>query len=179
METRTMEVTLEKAREWYDREGEFRRMALELFDESQLNVQLEEPESLEYNDIAKEMFSDGFFQIKANGDVEYQCFGATGGKYKKPTIAKKKHQLEKLIAINKLANVAKYLNNGWEPNWHDCDEPKYYFSFVADPIYNDPSIDVIYTFKRMDVYFRTEKLARRALDILGEDTIRLAVESNW
>lgn len=81
----------------------------------------------------------------------------------------------KLLAINKLMNVAKYLNCGWEPDWDNEDELKYFINKNRAGIYvsrnncNNFSI----------VYFKTKESAQQAIDILGEETIRFALSTDW
>lgn len=86
-----------------------------------------------------------------------------------------KKQAEKLLAINKLMNVAKYLNGDWKPDWDECKE--YIWSICLDGDY----IDVVYSFKCNSelVYFKTKELARQAIEILGEETIKLALSTDW
>ena len=38
-------------------------------------------------------------------------------------------QLEQIRALNKLMNVAKYLNGDWEPDWHNSRETKWCLFF--------------------------------------------------
>lgn len=72
-------------------------------------------------------------------------------------------------------NVAKYLNGGWQPNWNSC-ERKYRFRILdtgrLDITYND-------SFAESFVYFKSEELARQAIEILGEETIKLTLSTDW
>lgn len=81
--------------------------------------------------------------------------------------------IEKFKAIGKLINVAYYLNNGWKPNWEDQEELKWTLYI------NKNGVEPDYTnCHSACVYFKTRKLARQAIDILGEGTIRLALSTN-
>ena len=83
--------------------------------------------------------------------------------------------LQKLIAINKLMNVAKYLNGDWQPNWSN-DDNKYYIIMNGngllwihcDTFYNSAI-----------VYFKSIELAKQAIEILGEETIKLALCTDY
>lgn len=90
---------------------------------------------LTYNDVIK--------KLKFNTDVNTKC---TSGK-----------QGEKLFAINKLMNVAKYLNDGWKPNWKNNKEYKYYLCMSYD------KIQIEYMCCRYSdiVYFKSEELAQQ------------------
>lgn len=86
-------------------------------------------------------------------------------------------QVEKLLAIIQLMNVAKYLNKDWSPNWEDSYEPKYYIECHQ----TDDELTLEYTCKynHSIVYFRTKELAQQAICILGKETIKLALSTNW
>lgn len=129
---------------------------------------------LTYEDVAKELFEDkDIFYINAVG-----CIGQ--GKVEEeyvldPNNCTSKKQAEKLIAINKLMNVAKYLNEkvGEIPQ----DDKFYYFVFKYGNIQIDwttPSV-----INDGCVYFYSRELAQLAADILGEDTIRTALSTDW
>lgn len=92
-----------------------------------------------------------------------------------PARCTSKKQAEKLLAINKLMNVAKYLNNGWSPDWNDIKEDKYYISSVNNNIGISRTIDIC----SLEIYFETKELAQQAIEILGEETIKLALSTDW
>lgn len=87
-----------------------------------------------------------------------------------------KKQAEKLRAINKLMNVAKYLNGDWKPNW-DYYTSKYYI--FIDKVNNNISISYNDSYCGHYIYFKSKELAKQAIDILGEETIRLALSTDW
>lgn len=86
-------------------------------------------------------------------------------------------QAKKLLAINQLLNIAKYLNDGWEPDWNNSDEKKYTISLDI----NNQRISVNWNIlvNKCIVYFKTEELAKKAIEILGEETIKLALSTDW
>lgn len=77
----------------------------------------------------------------------------------------------KIEAINRLLYVAKYLNDGWVPDFK-CGNEKYYLSIT-----NEGTLQITPTYYTNDsfVYFKSEELAQQAIDILGEDTIKKAL----
>jgi hypothetical protein len=93
-----------------------------------------------------------------------------------------KNQLESILALNKLCNVAKYLNGDWLPSekrgWGGwcivLINSKFDGTFF--------SITQLYlknTFSQCSVvYFKTEDLAKQAISILGEEEIRKALTLN-
>ena len=86
-------------------------------------------------------------------------------------------QAKKLLAINQLMNIAKYLNGDWKPNWNDYEESKYTLCF--DNSDTEIFIDVDYSIIRSIVYFKTKELAKKAIEILGAETIKLALSTDW
>lgn len=85
-----------------------------------------------------------------------------------------KNQVLKLLAINKLMNVAKYLNGNWSPNWNS-NEKKYY-AYIEDG-----HIKILYytSCHCGDIYFKSPELVCQAIKILGENTIRTALSTDW
>lgn len=81
----------------------------------------------------------------------------------------------KIGAINKLLYVAKYLNDEWVPDF-TSGKSKYYLSIGSD---NTLQINASYYSNTNSVYFKSEELAQQAIDILGEDTIRKALITNY
>ncbi len=130
---------------------------------------------LTYEDIAEKLFycSNKRYFISPDGDI-YNWMG--GFDIYDPNNAISEKQLEKLLAINKLMNVAKYLNNDWKPDWSNEREIKY-FIFINS--HNALLIDDNISCNRGIVYFRKRELAQQAINILGEDTIRLALSTDW
>lgn len=82
-------------------------------------------------------------------------------------------QLEQLLALNKLINVAKYLNGDWKPNFKNSNCHKYYISYDSD------SKKLMIWFKQFmndgSVYFKSEELAHQAIDILGKEEVKKAL----
>lgn len=79
---------------------------------------------LTYDDIAKELF--------LNKDIVFSdCQGLPArtisdySTYNHVNNCTSKRQAQKLVIINQLMNIAKYLNNDWQPNWHNDKEYKY------------------------------------------------------
>lgn len=82
-------------------------------------------------------------------------------------------QLQQIRALNKLMNVAKYLNGDWEPDFANRSEQKWYIDYN----FNDSMLgtDFIYFYKHSHAYFKSEELARQAIEILGEEEIKKAL----
>ena len=90
---------------------------------------------------------------------------------------------KKLEAIGKLMAVAKYLNKNkdgsdWVPDWEKVhDDKERIYGIGIDPSDNNEVRVFRVNPERLTtevVYFRTEALAKQAIEILGEDVIRTA-----
>ena len=126
---------------------------------------------LTYKDICKKLFEDGHYYTDEDGEL---CFNGTGANTC-PNNAATKHQLECLLAKNQLANVAKYLNDGWEPI-HGTSawiiECNFHSKYYAGPIIVG---SVAFDYYGL-VIFKSSELAEQAIKILGEETVKLALE---
>lgn len=79
-------------------------------------------------------------------------------------------------AIHKLLIVSKYLNGDWKPNWLNTCENKWQFQLSPE---EGLEIVAYVAVNSGIVYFRTEELAQQALKILGEETIYLALSTDY
>jgi hypothetical protein len=81
-------------------------------------------------------------------------------------------QLEQLLALNKLMNVAKYLNGNWKINWRSKQEKYYivydYWKYVL-------TVTCTNCFQSTLVYFESPSLAKQAIEILGEEEVKKAL----
>lgn len=128
---------------------------------------------IRYDDVVRELFKVGdiAYYINCSFGVSVCPTGILGEHHCKTRL-----QAEKLDAINKLMNVAKYLNGDWTPNWEDDEEEKWSIFINGGNnivgVLNDDGVDC-------SVYFKTLELAERAIDILGEKIIRTAFSTDW
>ena len=119
-----------------------------------------------YDDVCQKLFKGTYCFIDVCGQiVEY---GRNENCRIHPSNAKTRHQLECILAKNKLANVARYLNGEW-----DCLDRKYF-------IYNGYCLSIEQLreddFEVGLILFKSKELAQQAIAILGEETVRLALE---
>jgi hypothetical protein len=126
-------------------------------------------EKLTYEKIAEKLFKfETHYYIDSNGVIRKNSAG-----WKCPNAAPTSQQLEKLLALNKLMNVAYYLNDGWEPDWNDNSQRKYFIYYDS----NDKAFVIDYNthFNYGVVYFKSIEIAEQAIEILGDETIKLAL----
>lgn len=125
---------------------------------------------LTYKDVCDKLFAKGHYFTDINGELCLMEKGANA----RPNNASTKHQLECILAKNKLANCAVYLNNGWKPNL----EADYGYCIIFD-LYGNSAIDscaVSCVHSLGQVMFKSEELAEQAIKILGKETVKLALE---
>lgn len=79
----------------------------------------------------------------------------------------------RLVACIKLMNVQKWIEKGWQP-----DSSKNYWYIHTEYGTNKIEVDVSGSICG-DIYFSSEDNALKAIDILGEDTIRKALSTDW
>ena len=126
---------------------------------------------LTYSDICRKLFVGyGWFFTDAEGGIHHTLGGNT---YSCVNNSSTKHQLECILAKNQLANVAKYLNGEWNPT------VGYTAWYIIS--YGHNNIDIIDTdFQHSHcssrIIFKTKELAQQAIEILGEETVKLALE---
>lgn len=126
-----------------------------------------------YNDVAEILFKENAVYITSYGDIAVDI---NPRKVEEGIYTTSKKQAEKLSAINKLLNVAKYLNGDWKPDWNNCNECKYYIRIDA---YNEVQTGYANSTCSDIAYFKTIELAKQAIEILGEEIIRLALSTDW
>lgn len=69
---------------------------------------------------------------------------------------------EKVIAINKLMDIANYYNKGWKPNWNNKREDKYYIHYINNKL-NDYTISCSNTTNNSSVYFKNREDANAVM----------------
>lgn len=133
---------------------------------------------LTYKDICKKLFGNKeFFFTNAIGTIEKSSSSLVS-----PDLinavnnSTSYHQLKCIIAKNMLANTAKYLNGEWKPGKTSEGH------FDAWVLYTTPNEDFIGWVKiyncsqNSNVLFKSPKLIKQAIEILGEETIKLALK---
>lgn len=128
--------------------------------------------AITYDDICRKLFFDNKTYWFGNEKI---CSMPSGGSfYNDLNNCTSKAQAKRLLAFNKLMNIAKYLNKGWEPNF--CNIEKKWaivkegdiFSSKYNQLTNDASI-----------YFKSESLANEAIEIMGKESLNDLFSTDW
>ena len=120
-----------------------------------------------YKDVCDRLFIKGHYCTDNNGNIHFlnsinPC----------PNNASTQHQLECILAKNKLANVARYLNGKWD----NCLNKRKYIIWM-DSIHRQLYVaQASLSAECSNIIFKSKELAKQAIKILGEETVKLALE---
>ena len=70
--------------------------------------------------------------------------------------------INKLLAVSKLMDIAKYYNGDWKPNWRNLTESKYYIYYSTQS--NIYGVSNTSSTKYINIYFRLYKDAKAVID---------------
>lgn len=137
----------------------------------------DEKKPLTYEQIAKELYKGQeviYWSPEFSNEDEairsYKCERGFAGLYNCMTEA----QVKRLMAFNKLQNIAYYLNDGWKPDFKDK-SPKWFIYAEKD------GYGVYYNTDGMGCgcLFKTAELAKLAIGIMGEKSLGDLYNANW
>ena len=138
---------------------------------------IEKEKKLSYEDIIRELFpkDSSYYYISSGGTINKSL--SNDNLVGLPNNTTSKKQAEKLLAINKLMNVAKYLNGDWQPDWNNHEELKFFinYSIRTKELY----IDFYRITPYSSIVFKSQEFAKQAIEILGEETIKLALCTDY
>ena len=127
---------------------------------------------IRFKPIKKQIaYEDVIINIRATNIGVSVQFGLT--KIGEDCFVTSEEQLEQLLALNKLMNVAKYLNGNWKPNWNNYNTTKWFIFFDHDK--KEIQTRSWYIINPGCVYFKSEELALQAIEILGEEEVKRAL----
>lgn len=124
-----------------------------------------------YDDICKVLFLKKTTYWNYGNNIEE---GFTDYSYNDINNCASKAQAKRLVAFNKLQNIAKYLNKGWKPDFTGsnpctiCKNRAGGYNFLTNGLHQAGAI-----------YFKTEELAKEAIRIMGEDSLNDLFSTDW
>lgn len=83
-------------------------------------------------------------------------------------------QAKRMVAFNKLQNIAKYLNGDWKPNF-DGDHGNWNICKDGDTLLATYTRNV----NKANVYFKSKDLAYEAIRLMGEDSLNDLFSTDW
>ena len=108
-EERNITLTLEKAKEWYNKGGELKEIALQAFTEKELN-----PLPRSWEEFATNYARVGYY-ISSDGKP-LMC--ASSGKFSSPHVCPSKKSAEAHLAMIQLEQLRDCWRQGWKPEWN-------------------------------------------------------------
>lgn len=84
-------------------------------------------------------------------------------------------QAKRIVAFNKLQNIAKYLNKGWKPNFKDAAQKW----FIAEQYFGEYQAKFTYSGNYGIVYFKSEDLVLEAIRLMGEESLNDLFSTDW
>lgn len=136
-------------------------------------IKFKKKKGLTYKDVSEKLFTDRVAYFVGDGAAIDSYIPSLDDETHLANNATSEKQLQRLLAINKLMNVAEYLNGGWKPNWKDSLKSKWYI--LWDHCSNKFEIGYRNSYMGGLAYFKTPDLALQAIDILGEEEVKLAL----
>ena len=84
-------------------------------------------------------------------------------------------QAKRMVAFNKLQNIAKYLNEGWKPDFTDGTQNW----FIAEEYFGEYKVKFTYSGNYGVVFFKSKCLANEAIRLMGEDSLNDLFKTDW
>lgn len=134
----------------------------------------EEGKPITYDDICKDLFynKDAYYLDESN---KISSRAMTSSNYNDFDNCTSIAQAKRMIAFNKLQNIAKYLNNGWKPNFKDA-EQKW---FIAEQYFGEYQAKFTYSGNYGIVYFKSEDLVLEAIRLMDKDSLNDLFSTDW
>lgn len=119
--------------------------------------------AITYDDILKKLFLNKESFFVGNTTISSITTGVNSYCHVNNCISEA--QVKRIIAFNKLQNIAKYLNDGWKPNFEDSSKNWYIFKDIHY------SVTFNYTSNQGSVYFKNADLADEAIRLMGKESL--------
>lgn len=131
-----------------------------------------EGNSITYDDILKELYLNKT-AYWACGEKAIAQRRQRSREHKDSVNCTSEAQAKRMIAFNKLQNIAKYLNGGWKPNFKDGSKNWYIYK---DILYG---VTFNYTRNQGSVYFKSADLANEAISLMGKESLNDLFSTDW
>ena len=125
-----------------------------------------------YDDVLKELYYKNTAYWVSSSNIKHTTTGE--GSYNDINNCASEAQCKRMVAFNKLQNIAKYLNKGWNPdfpgsnNYTICKNYACGYSLIGNRKCQAGAI-----------YFRTKDLANEAIRLMGEESLNDLFSTDW
>ena len=131
MEERNVKISLDKAREWYNRGGEFKELALSAFTEKEIK-EIVLPNSWEEFCEMHPVEEDGEeYYIDVDSNTSYVYKGVRNPEFYK-NVLPSKEAAKAHLALMQLHQLRDCYRQGWLPDWSDSNQCKWCIMFDTD-----------------------------------------------
>lgn len=124
-----------------------------------------------YDDICKKLFFNKTAHWVRGKNIEE---GVIRESYKDSDNCTSVAQVKRVVAFNKLQNIAKYLNKGWKPDF--CNTEKKWAIIKSVEGFSPKYIRMI---NDANVYFKSKNLANEAIRLMGEESLNDLFSTDW
>lgn len=133
-----------------------------------------EGKPITYDDICKDLFynKDAYYLDESN---KVSSWVMTSSNYNDFDNCTSIAQTKRMIAFNKLQNIAKYLNKGWKPDFTNGTQKW----FIAEQHFGEYQAKFTYSGNYGFVYFKSEDLVLEAIRLMGEDSLNDLFSTDW
>lgn len=131
-----------------------------------------EGKPITYDEVLKELYYGKTAFWVGSTRISYAI--TNGNSYNDINNCASEAQCKRMVAFNKLQNIAKYLNKGWKPDFPDqnnytiCKNCAGGYCLLGNNKYQAGAI-----------YFRTEDLANEAIRLMGEESLNDLFSTDW
>lgn len=128
-------------------------------------------EPITYDDICKKLFFNKTAYWVRGKNIEE---GVIRESYNDRDNCTSMAQVKRVVAFNKLQNIAKYLNKGWKPDF--CSSEKKWAIIKGVEGFSPKYIMMT---NDANVYFKSKDLANEAIRLMGEESLNDLFSTNW
>lgn len=132
----------------------------------------EEEKPITYDDVCKKLFLKK--KVYWIGNIDINSATADINCYEDHNNCISMAQAKRMVAYNKLMNIAKYLNGDWKPDF-DRDNGKWNINKDGDTFIE------MYTrtLDKAGVYFKSQELTKEAIRLMGEESLNDLFSTDW
>lgn len=130
-----------------------------------------EGKPITYDDICKKLFFNKTAYWARGKNIEE---GVIRESYNDIDNCTSVAQVKRVVAFNKLQNIAKYLNKGWKPNFHG-NHKNWNINKDNDTFFASYTLIV----NKVTVYFKSKDLANEAIRLMGEESLNDLFSTDW
>lgn len=143
-------------------------------------------EPITYDDICKKLFFNKTAYWARGKNIEE---GVIRESYNDIDNCTSVAQVKRVVAFNKLQNIAKYLNKGWKPDFDDTLQEKFYIVYTGDKPESNFEVDLLKGYcvyskinepaYESSIYFKTFNLACEAIRLMGKESLNDLFNEDW